>query len=331
MIWAFLREGIGPAMWTFAAGSALAAVMTGLQALWSGGLVPRPEAWLLLVILAVPASWGVVVPAAGGAGVVLALAKWCREGAWTGIRASGIGGRQLLLAVMLVGAFVSVIHVGMSVVVEPLVRRASHRQISTSASQIAIWPGTMVSFDSLTVQAERVDQDGAYQLFLASPDWVGTAESGRIVQTPGGPAIELRGGRLADPERAWTLSFQRWVKALPPPIPKRLELAERTNAELMEVALQTDQDGRDSSYERAVLYKRWLHPLATLWIPLAFLPLGAGRRPVLGLGAVAVGYLLVVRVGDHLSSVVGPLLSAGSAPLYVAVMGLLCWLSWRDR
>jgi hypothetical protein len=131
-------------------------------------------------------------------------------------------------------------------------------------------------------------------------------------------------------EHPWTLTFGRWRAPLTADR-RRVELSERSPGELAANIARTESDGRDASYERSVLYKRWLHPLAVAVFPAAILPLGVRRSPLVWLGLVAIAYLVAVRIGDQLATTIGPWGAAAAGPLWVAAVGAFAWSTWRDR
>lgn len=327
---AFLRDAVGPATIALVATSSCAAVLSGLRLLHEAGVVDFAT-WCWAVLLAIPASASIAVPVAGAVGAVAALSRWVGEGAWAGARAAGVAGARLLgpaLALGLVGGITTAAFTGW---IEPAVRRTAHVTLAEAASRTRLWPGVATEIGPVVVLPDRVATGVAHDAFLGAPGALGTARRVRVVAASDGPALELSDGVLVitgDP--AATLRFTRWTRPLPARSP-RLELAERTSADLLEVVRRTEADGRDASYERAVLHKRWLHPLATLLLPLALLPLGAGRRPAAGLGLAALGYLVSVRAGDHLAAAVGGLAAASTGPLFVVAVGMVAWARWDDR
>jgi lipopolysaccharide export LptBFGC system permease protein LptF len=327
-----LSDALRPAVWTLAASSAVASVTAAARLLWGESVVLETGAFVWLVLLAAPASFSIAVPAAGAVGVVSALARWVEEGAWAGARACGVSGRRLVPAAAIVGILCAAATMGMSRVGEPWVKRTAGRVTAETAAQVSLWPGTSVVIGDVTVRAEEVQDGVARQVFLASDGAVGTAARARVVSMDQGAAIELLDGVLAaSGPPPWRMTWGRWLRPLPRAESARVELDERTNEELGDLVRRMEEQGRDASYERSVLHKRWLHPFAALLLPVALLPIGAMGRPVTGLTVAAVGYLLVVRVGDHLAPAIGSWAAASAGPLWVGVLGLLAWTRWGDR
>jgi hypothetical protein len=191
-----------------------------------------------------------------------------------------------------------------------------------------LWPGQVAEIEGVTLVPGRVEDGVARDVFLAAGELVGGARSLEVR----GESVVLGAGTLASAgDRPWRVSWARWTRPLPTLGGPRIELAERSNADLADLVARTEARNHPAHYERAVLHKRWLHPLAALILPLCLLPLGASGRPGLRLGLAALGYLVAVRAGDHLAATIGGLAAASAGPVYVATLGFGLWASWRDR
>lgn len=324
-----IADSLRPAFQSFAAVSAFAAVVAGIGALWSAGVAPDARTWLALVGLAVPTAWTIAAPAAGAVGIAAAIARWADEGAWAGARAVGVAGRRLLPAALAVGVAAATLALACTLVIEPWARREARRVAADAVGAAELVPGQPVSLGSAVLRPTSVDGGVARDVFVAAGRAVGTAASARLVAGATGPAVELRDGVLAGD--GWRVRFSRWSRPLPPPHSPRLELSQRSNRELRELIARTEADGRDAAYERAVLYKRALHPLATLLLPLAVLPFGASRRPGAGVAVATLGYLVAVRVGDQLAATIGAWPAAATGPAFVALLAVAAWAWWSDR
>jgi len=313
------------------AGAVAVAVGVGVAALWRADLVLDGWTWARWVALAIPAAGPLLIPAATGFAGVAVLARWRAEGSWTGLRACGIAGRNLLPVAMVWGLTGAVCTGLMTHVGEPWARREAQAAVEDPWLRIGLWPGRTTRLGPLSVRPERVSDGWAEDVWFTVGDQVGSARRMRVVAVGDGAALELREGVLLGPvDHPWRLGWSTWVRDLPPNRP-RVQLNERHTGDLRAAAARTEAAGGAAGYEWAVYYKRWLHPVAAFLLPWALLPLGAGRRPVLSAALCGVGYLVAVRAGDHLAGVVGGLPSAATGPCFVALLGLVTWARWRDR
>jgi len=194
---ALFLDAARPAAWTLVGGSGLVAVVTGIRLLWGGSAVPDPLTWLAVVLLSVVWSQSVVLPAAGVVGTVAALARWGDEGAWTGARASGGCGRSLLPAVLLIGLATSTATAGVTLVLEPIARRAGRRVLHDGLAEVALLPGRMVESGDLALRARRVRDGVGEEVFVARGPVVLTARTATVVRQVLPLAHHGRGGRGA--------------------------------------------------------------------------------------------------------------------------------------
>jgi hypothetical protein len=329
---ALLRDALVPAGWTLAAACGLAAVVAGVRALWSEGVVVDPVTWLLVVVYAVPPMASVALPAAGAVGVVAALSRWSDEGAWGGVRASGTNGRRLVPAVVALGLVLVALTSLVTMVAEPAARRATARQLAVAAEGVSLWPGAHAELGALSARPEGASADWAERVWFGAPGLVATAGQARVVRGPEDRlAVEMIDGVvLVDAGVPVRMTFEHGFRELAPASTPRLELDQRTWSELVAVASRTERSGRDASYEWSILYKRVLHPWVALLLPLALLPAATGRRPMLSVGAAAVGYLVAVRVGDQLAPGIGAPLAAAFGPAFVCAWSVVAWARWED-
>ena len=327
---AFIGEATRCAGLVLVVGSILGAVLQGSQTLLAEAVVPPPGPWLLLCLLGAPLTWSLVVPASASVGVVWALQRWVRAGSWIGLMGSGVRGGQLGPAALGMGLAACLLTGALTLGLEPLLHRGAQRLVH-EAGEVRLAANVPVRLGPLTVIASESDGEWARDVFLARADWVGTAAAARIVGSADGPVLELLDGvGAATTGRTRRIRWQRWQVPLGRS-DRRIQMSERTHADLAAQALRTEQDGRSAAYERAVLYKRFLHPLSALWMPLAVLPLGAGRRPGWAIAVVATVHVAIVRLADHLAVFVGPVASASSGLCFIALVGVVAWWRWSDR
>ena len=73
-------------------GSVLFSVLAGAAVLVEAAVVPKLPTLLLLLVLAIPASWTLMLPLAGCFAVGLGMASWRNQGGWLAFQASGGAG-----------------------------------------------------------------------------------------------------------------------------------------------------------------------------------------------------------------------------------------------
>jgi lipopolysaccharide export LptBFGC system permease protein LptF len=315
--------------WIFLGAGAIALVQGAVLPLVGGAVVLRPGAWLSVVLLSPLAALWILAPMISVGGSVAGLARWHQDGAWTGLQASGTRGGQLAPAVLLVGLLGALLTWGGTQWCGPYARGRIQEIVHNPAAMVLV-PKSESRVGDWVFSVRGVDGGWTTDLFFASPDGVGTATRARLVMQQGSPALELLDGVwLASGPVPVRVAFRRWIRPLAPG--RRVELDELFTSQVLHRAAATHAQGRDDSYERAVAYKRWLHPLAMLLFPLAVLPLGVRRHPMVWVGASGIGYLVAVRIGDHLSSVVGAWGASAFGPLFVGVLGAVLWWQWEDR
>jgi lipopolysaccharide export LptBFGC system permease protein LptF len=323
---ALAREAVVAGAGAFAVSASVAAIAGAARLSWDGGIAPGAVAWAELVLLSIPASLPIIAPAAGAVAAVAPLRRWTEDGGWTGVLAVGWRGRSLLPAWLAIGAAAAVISSVGTHLAEPGARREA-REIAITTAEASIVPGVPLRSGELWLVAASADASGAREVFVAGPDFVGTASRARIE----GGFLDLEDGRAiafgADPV---AIAFDRHREPLIRRDP-RVELAERPTPELLAVAARTEAGGKSGAYERAVWWKRWLHPVAAGLLPIAVGPLGARRWTWPAVAAIAVGWLAAVRVGDHLAETLGSLPAASAGPLLVAAVLAVSWSAWRDR
>jgi len=307
------------------------AVAHGVGLLQQADLVLDLPTWSRVTALSVAWTAQVWIPIGCLVGALAPLVRWRRQGGWIGLRALGFRGAALVPAALawgLIGAGATGVATH---VVEPAARRAAQRILADPGSRVVLAPGRTGVIGPLVVRPAAVQGGEAREVFFALGDMVGTAASLHRARGPHGPVLVADGGVAAGLGPVpWQLSFRRWALPVDPPA-VRIELDERTTPDLAAAARRTEAAGRDAAGEWVVWWRRWLHPLAVLWMPLCLLPLGARRGTAWRAGAVAVGYLVAVRLGDHLATVIGALPAALLGPLWIGLAGAWAWARWRDR
>lgn len=327
---AALREGRAAAVATGLAGAAMVAVVTGVGALWRNDLVVDGPTWWALVALSVPATSPWWIPAATAVGGLAALSRWRDTGAWVGLRAAGIGGAALVWAALAWGVIGGLGTALAGHTWAPGARRAVARLSAEPWRRMSLWPGHAVRIGDLTILPSTVHEGWVGDVLLVGGDRIGGARRMRVTEVGGVPALEVKDGSWTGVDPVpWRVTFESWVRPLAVDSP-RVELDQRSTADLAASAARTEAAGGGAAYEWAVYWKRWLHPFAALLLPVALLPLGARRNGWAWAAAVGVGYLAAVRLGDLATAVMGAA-GAWTGPVWVAAVGVVAWLAWRDR
>lgn len=325
---ALCRDAMAPGAVAGGAVCGAFAVVAAIRA-FQQGFAPSLFDWFWLVAGSIPMALSLALPIGVGVGVSTAVSRWVGEGAWDGLRAAGHGGRKLVPAVLLIGGIACLATLALTAWLEPTLR-AELRGHWTRSVVPTLQPGRFVDLGDAVVWPAAVVHGQAQRVFYAAPGIYGMAQTLDVHQTPNGREVALSDGMLVDAAGRWQLKFDTWNRPLADVAAPRVELGERSTADLLRVAERTEADGRNASYERSVLYKRFLYPLTVLFIALAGLPIGAQSRSALWLGGLIVGHLLVVRVGDQLASAIGPWSAASAGTAFVALVTAGLWLRWRD-
>ena len=313
-------------------GSGLMALVVGAKLLWGDAGVVDGATWMALVLLAIPSSWAVAVPLAGVVGSAMTLARWNRQGSWQGLMSTGVRGRSLILGVSGVGVVCALVAGTMTLGVEPWLRRAGRGMVIQGTASVEFWPGQTLNAGEWSIRPEGRTGHRYSRVFLASPDVTGSAETLSVSAVQGRLWIEMENGVFMGQEpQPWTLSFGRWRIPYEIESSPRLEMMERSNRELRAMIAKTRADGRDASYEEAVLYKRWMYPVTAFFFPLCLLPVGVRRFPGIWLAGAGITYILMARLGDFSAPWFGPFASAATGLVCVLLMGVVAWISWRDR
>lgn len=304
---------------------AVSSVIAAARLVGDGGALPPAWAWLTWVALAGPAVAGQWAPAVGAWAAAAPLAEWRRSGGWTGLRAAGVGGRQLLAAWLVVGACTGVVTATAVHLVEPAARRGAERAVAWAGVRLV--PGVPVALGGGASVVAAADARGGLDLLATGAGWVATARRGAVV----GERLVAEDGRFLRPgDVPLHLAFARASVPIAAPSGRR-DTASRWTPELAAAARRTEAAGRSAAYEWAMWWKRWLWPCGAAVAPVAFGPLGAsthGARWAL-LGAASV--LLAVRAGDRLAGVLPPAVAAACGPAILVALGLVVWARWADR
>ena len=162
----FLRDAVSPAVWSAVAGAAVVSVSAGLAAMWSDGGTLGWWSWGVIVLLAVPSSLSLLVPAVSMVAVSATVARWKREGAWIGVRSVGLSGRRFLPALVLMATLAGALAALGSLKIEPASRRAAARALHHAVSNVQLWPGSATELENVTLLPEGQDGEWMTDLFF---------------------------------------------------------------------------------------------------------------------------------------------------------------------
>ena len=294
-------------------------------------VVPSLPTVLWLTLLAIPASWSMVVPLSACLGVALGMQRWREEGGWVALQTCDLAGRTFIRPIAQFGLWVMLMTSVSGMWIEPWSRSASRAIYSDAVSSMMLIENQPVTLGEQVLVAGKYANGWYEDVMIHGPGSVTYATRGRVVDVGDAFGVELINGSLVSlQEPSWRVLWSRWVIELPPGISARVELNERTVIALWQQAARTESSGGDAAYEWAVAYKRFVHPLCAALLVVGVLPLGMLRSPGLAVGVVAVGYVAAVRVGDGLVPGLGASLGAGTGLLFSAVFAAGAWWAWRD-
>lgn len=292
---------------------ALAQVLTVIQ-------VPSLHCAALLVAGALGHAATLAAEVALVAGPTAALAELRADGSWLGLRSVGTRGRDLLLPVGAWAAALGLVALVGGHVLDPAARRALRDARVEATVAVRLVPGETTSLGPWAVSGE-----GARTWFAtdAGGDEVtGYASDLRLQAAQGAAVVTLGPGEAHAANGEWSLRFGSLEAAIPVSGGARIEAGERPTATLLASKLDP--------YERWILWKRSLIPLALAPVAALGLPLGARLRPGLGVGALGLLCWTALRLSDtaaHTATALGALLLLGPAIGALA----LGWATWRDR
>lgn len=324
-----LRSVAGPSLVALTLFAAAGLLLQAAGLLLAAPALPSPASTLGLVLALLPAALEHTLPVAFLVGLTVAYGRWHAEGTWTALRCAGVSGRRLVLPVLIPALLLTALTALTSHLLAPSGRRAAARGLTEAASAVELVPGRFVDIGGVVLHRPL-----AGGLLVSRGEAVLLAEQGSLSARSDGLLLELEHGRLLDLGDP-TLSLSFATAAFPIPVSstgRRVELAERSDAELAELVGRMRSRARDPSYEQGVLLKRSTMPLLPLLLPLVALPLGLrwGGRPSHTM-LVVVGTWTLLRIGDASSSLLGAHLAASMPLLGLTLAAGLLWAGWRDR
>jgi len=319
----------GPSLVALALLTAAGCLLQLAAALLGSAALPSWPALLRLTADLLPAVLELGLPLAIFAGALVGFGRWREDGTWTGLRAIGLPGRRLLGPSLLLGGALAVVLVLLGHGLAPAGRRAAARTLAESAGALELVPGHFLAVGDAVLH--RPEGGG---LLVALGDLVAVAREHRIEPRSDGVLLRLADGRAAlGAPGGGSLGFREAAFPLPSGSPgRRVELAERSDAELRALAASQQRNGKDSAYTSLILLKRSMLPIVALWLPLLACPMGLrwGARPWMGL-SVVLGLWTLIRAGDACCRWTGAWAAAALPLLGLGVCAALVWLRWEDR
>ncbi len=319
----------GPTAVTLVLVCAAGLVLQATGLLLTTAVVPDLSTTLRICGGLLPAVLEYALPVAFLVGATVAYGRWKSEGTWVALRAAGVGGRRLLLPVLALGLIGALLLAGLAHHVAPAGRRGVSRELSEAHGHVKLLPGHFMQLRGVVLHRGLQGS-----LMVAEGDTVLVARQGSLEPREGGLLVRLNDGRAmgAGPDSA-TLAFDEALLPLPLSASgRRVELAERADAELSSLIGRMRDRGKQANYEQVLLLKRTTLPLAMLLLPWVCLPLGLrwGGKPSHTV-AVAVGFWALVRIGDGACATIGAGPAAALPLLGLAIASLALWAGWADR
>lgn len=325
---AFLRAAARPAALALAAVTGLGTLLLASRALAVAPVVPGPAGAARVLLGMLPVAVGVGLPVAGLAGAVAAARGWRDGGEWLALGAAGLGARRVLAPVVLAAGALALGQAALTHQLEPAGRRLVRHALEQASGEVSLRSGEPVTVAGALVRARAVSGGDWAGVFIARDDLVVTARSGAV----SGGAVVLRDGTARSlGGDGWTLSFDEARVPLRVEA-RRVEHAERSDADLAALVGRMRAEGRDAAYEALILLKRTSQPLTIPGLVLLGVVLGArGARPAPAAVGLWLAWWASIRVGDQAVRAVGPEVAAAGPAVLFAALAVVAWLRWRDR
>ncbi len=282
--------------------------------------VPSAHCALLLLAGALGHAATLAAEVALVAGPTAALAELRTDGSWLGLRSVGTRGRDLLAPVAAWAAALGLVAFLGGHVLDPAARRALRDARVEAAVALRFAPG-----ETTTLGRWAISGDGEHTWFATADggtEVTGQATGLHLEPAQGAARITLGPGEAHTVGPGWSVRFGSLETALPVSGGARIEAGERPTATLLASKLDT--------YERWILWKRSLVPLALVPVAALGVPLGARMRAGFGVGLLGLLCWTALRLSDtaaHTATLLGALL------LFAPALGslALAWATWRDR
>lgn len=299
----------------------LLAVGTLAQALLQGAVVPDLD----LVLRMATASSGVALPlaiwAAGLAGAAAGGRALRDEGVVLGLGTLGVPRSRIVSIVGVYAAGVVLAGLAASHVAEPTARALLRDARVAAAVRVDPVAGRTLALGTWAVTVE------GGRLQFAGDGAIGSAGTWSVRPAAAGVIAELRDVVVHAPDRAWTAGIDHLVVPVAlPGTSGKVAVTERSTPDFV-AQLRAHPGDR---YERWILWKRTVLPLALAPLVLGGFGLGAARRgPVAGVvGGLAVALWVAVRLCDQAIQALDAPLAAVLVLGGAAVAGALGLRRW---
>jgi lipopolysaccharide export LptBFGC system permease protein LptF len=326
-----LARGVtGPALAALGILAAVGLVMEGTMVALRAPVLPAASTLVAATLALAPSLLAFMLPLALFVGCLGCFRRWRLAGVWTGLEATGLAARKLVAPIAVAGLGVMLVALLLDHTLAPAGCHASARMLAESTASLRLVPGRFVPAGKAVLLA--MPEGGVF-----ASDGSGSAvvsQTATIVPEGGGLRLGMEQGRALPAGKTPVFAaFERGdLPLVGPGGSRRLDLEERSDSSLVQVARKREAAGKDASYERALLHKRSTGPLAGLLLPLLAIPLGLrwGGKSTHAVATVAAWWALV-RIGDQGCAVLGPLIAAFLPVFGLAAATLLLWSTWRER
>ena len=291
------------------------------QAALVGGVALDLETTAAAAAASVVVALGLGVPVGALGGLSAGLRALDVDGAWRGLRAAGVSGRAMLVAVAPVMCAAVLTWGLVSHFVEPFGRARLRDARTAAASRVRLVEGRTARLGPLALAQEA----GAVR--FAGDTWVGVSERIGVEARTNGVLIDFTGGSARHTERDVSIRFESLRVPVPLGPSRGPDPAERPTTAWARRAPTDD-------YTRWILLKRSLMPIVLAPVAAGLVPLALGTRlPVAALvGAPLVLVWAAVRLLDQevRGGTVGSASAAVALLVGVSLVAPLPWLRWRD-
>jgi len=256
---ALIAESLRPALVALLALTAAGLLLLVGQSIQRAPVAPGLAGTLRVLLGLLPAVLGMALPVSLLFGLVAAARAWREGGDWLALSTAGHGARAVLGAVVITGLVGAAVQAAVAHWLEPLGRRSARLALVDASGDLRLQPGRPAVVGDVVLRAAAVDGGGLTDVVIAAGPRLVAARRGELL---GAGRILLEEGQALGVDAAgiqrWRMEFGRAELALDPARP-RVELGERSDAELWQAADRLDARGRDSGPQRMALVKRSSH------------------------------------------------------------------------